>query len=188
MKLAIFGDSFGAQKTNQPYLSWVDLLSRHFDITNYCECGVGEYKILKQLQSADLTKFDKILLVHTSATRTYVKYNPLHQSSEYYKNCDIILSDVEEGKNEFSTACLLYFKHIFDLDYAIDIHNMICKKIDELCQGRNVVHTTHFNYSELYQFQNMINFHNLFLNARGEVNHYNESGNYQIYQSLIKIL
>jgi hypothetical protein len=57
MKLAIFGDSFRVQKKNQPYSSWVDLLSQHFDITNHCECGVGEYKILKQLQSSDLVKF-----------------------------------------------------------------------------------------------------------------------------------
>ena len=188
MKLAIFGDSFGAQQQDQPYASWVDLLSRHFDITNYCECGVGEYKILKQLQSANIRNYDKILITHTSATRVYVKHNPLHQSNQYYKNCDIIFSDVEARKNEFSNACELYFKYIFDLDYAINIHNMICKTIDDLCQGIDVIHTTHFDYSALYQFSNMINFYNLFLEHRGDVNHYTKIGNYKVYQSLLKIL
>jgi hypothetical protein len=188
MKLAIFGDSFGVQKSNQPYKSWVDLLSQHFDITNHCECGVGEYKILKQLQGTDLTQFDKILIVHTSATRIYVKYNPLHCSSEYHKNCDIILADVENGDTEFALACQLYFKHIFDLDYAIDIHNMICNTINKYCLDKSVVHTTHFDYSGLFQFPDMISFYDLFLEHRGNVNHYTKHGNNLIYQSLIKIL
>lgn len=188
MRLAIFGDSFGVQQQDQPYDNWVDLLSQHFVITNYCECGVGEYKILKQLQSANLREYDKILIVHTSASRVYVKHNPLHQSTQYYKNCDIIFSDVETRKNKFSTACELYFKYIFDLDHAIDIHNMICKTIDDLCQEFDVIHTTHFDYSNLYQFSNMINFYNLFLEHRGDVNHYTKQGNNLIYQSLIKIL
>jgi hypothetical protein len=188
IKLAIFGDSFGVQKLNQPYASWVDLLSQHFDITNHCECGVSEYKILKQLQRTDLTQFDKILIVHTSATRTYVKYNPLHFSSEYHKNCDIILADVENGDTEFNIACQLYFKHIFDLEYAIDIHNMICNKINEYCLDKPTVHTTHFDYSDLFQFPDMISFHDLFLNHRGDVNHYTKIGNCKVYQSLLKVL
>lgn len=189
MKLAIFGDSFGVQKKNQLYPGWVDLLSQHFDITNYCECGVSEYKILKQLEKTDLTQFDKKIIVHTSATRIYVKYNPLHQSSEYYKNCDIILSDIENRDDEFSHSCKLFFKHIFDLDYTIDIHNMICKKIDDFCQEeKNIIHTTHFDYSDLYQFTNMISFYDLFLKHRGDVNHYTKLGNQLIYQSLLKVL
>jgi len=188
MKLAIFGDSFGVQKKNQPYPSWVDLLSQHFDIINYCECGVSEYKILKQLENANLDEFDKKLIVHTSATRIYVKHNPLHQSTEYYKNCDIILSDIENRNDEFSHSCNLFFKHIFDLTYAIDIHNMICKTIDARCQDKNVIHTTHFDYSDLYQFPNMINFYDLFLKNRGDVNHYTKLGNHLIYQSLMKVL
>ena len=188
MKLALFGDSFGVQRKNTSYPSWVDLLSLHFDITNYCKCGVSEYKILKQLQSANFDDYDKILIVHTSATRVYVKYNPLHQSSEYHRDCDIIFSDIENSKDDFSKSCRLYFKHIFDLDYAIDVHNMICKTIDDLCSKVDVIHSTHFEYSGLHQFSNMINFHDLFLKHRGDVNHYDKQGNEQIYQSLLKVL
>ena len=112
----------------------------------------------------------------------------MHYDSKYHKNCDIILTDVEHGDTEFNLACRLYFKHIFDLDYAIDIHNMICNTINTYCQGKSVVHTTHFDYSDLFQFTDMINFHNLFLNHRGNVNHYTKIGNYKIYQLLLKVL
>ena len=188
MKLALFGDSFGVSMQNRPYPSWVDLLSQDFDITNHCKCGVGQYKILKQLQSADLGQFDKILITHTSATRVYVKHNPLHADSKYHQNCDIIFSDINQGDTEFSQACRLYFKHIFDLDYAVDLHNMICQQIDQLCQDLPVIHITHFDYEKLYQFPNMINFYELFLQHRGPVNHYDQYGNGQVYQSLLKVL
>lgn len=188
MKVAIFGDSFGVQKKHQPFASWVDLLACHHDIKNYCECGVGEYKILKQLRAADLRSFDKILIVHTSATRTFVRHNPLHQSSQYHKNCDIILSDVESGQDEFSLACRSYFKHIFDIEYAIDLHHMFCKEIDYLCREHSTIHTTHFDYTGLYQFSNMINFHKLFLKHRGPVCHYDQQGNIEIYNTLVKEL
>jgi len=187
-KLGLFGDSFGVVKSIEPFPSWVTLLSKHFDILNYCESGVGEYKILKQLQNINLEKFDHIIITHTSATRVYVKDNLLHSNSEYHKNCDIIYADIEGRKDEFSKACQNYFKYIFDLDYAIDIHNLICKEINQLVQEKSVTHITHFDYTKLYHFSNMINFFNLFEDNRGTVNHYNEYGNYTIYQTLLKNL
>ena len=74
------------------------------------------------------------------------------------------------------------------MDYAIDIHNMVCKTIDDFCQGFDVIHTTHFDYSTLHQFSNMISFYDLFLKHRGDVNHYTKQGNNLVYQSLVKIL
>jgi hypothetical protein len=188
MKIGLFGDSFGVQCRDRPYKSWVDLLADQHGIKNYCECGVSEYKILKQLTSTDLAQFDQIIITHTSPTRVYVKYNPLHCDSEYHKNCDIIYADIESHTDEFSTAGQLYFKHIFDLDYAVDIHNLICKKIDEVCHNQNVLHITHFDYSKLYPFKNLQSFYKLFLKHRGNVNHYTEEGNKKVYQEITKLL
>ena len=89
-KIGIFGDSFGYQKRNRPFNNWVDLLSNHFEIVNHCECGISEYKILQQLKKANLHEFDFLIITHTSATRTFVSYNPLHVNSDDHKNCDII--------------------------------------------------------------------------------------------------
>ena len=184
-RLIIFGDSFGVQKTLELFNSWVTLLDNHFEIENRCECGVGQYKILQQLKNTDLTKFDKILITHTSPTRVYVKDNPIHKNSVYYKNCDILFADIENHVDEFSVACKLYFKHIFDFNYAIDIHNMICQEIDKLCKGKTTIHMTNFDYTNMYSFPNLINFYPLFLKNKGEVNHYNEVGNNKIYQTLL---
>jgi hypothetical protein len=182
--IGLFGDSFGVQKDCEPFESWVTLLSKDYGIINHCECGVGEYKILEQLRQTDLSVFDHIIITHTSATRVHVKQNPVHINSVYHKNCDIIYADIAERDDAFSQACQQYFKYIFDIEYAIDIHNMICEKIDRLLDKKNVTHITHFDYTNLYSFPNMKNFYKLYLNNKGEVNHYNKYGNQQIYQTL----
>ena len=187
-KIGIFGDSFGHQKSDQPFDSWVDLLGRHFQITNHCECGIGEYKILKQLKKSNLNNFDFLIITHTSATRTFVPYNPLHSESAYHKNCDIIYADIAGRTDDFSLACQQYFKHIFDLDYAVAIHNMICQEIDELTSNKKVLHITHFDYTGLYEFIDLINFYNLWINNQGIVNHYNQLGNQLVYQHILKKL
>lgn len=187
-KLAVFGDSFGVVDPAEEFASWVTQLSHHFKVINHCECGVGEYKILQQLKSVDLTQFDNIIVSHTSATRVYVKGHPLHKNSNIYKNCDIIYADIAERTDDFSIACQNYFKYIFDLNYAIDIHNLICKEIDTLLQNLPVTHITNFNYAGLYDFPDMINFYTLFLQNRGNVNHYNQYGNDVIYKKLLKKL
>lgn len=186
--IGLFGDSFGYQKKDEPYPSWVDLLANDYTIDNHCQCGVSEYKILKQLQSADLDCYHAIIITHTSHSRVFVEYNPLHQDSEYHKNCDILFADIENNTDEFSRAGQLYFKYIFDNEYAQDIHNLILKEIDCILAGKNVIHLTHFDYSGLYNLPDLLNFHNLFLKNRGIVNHYNESGNQEIFNVIYKQL
>jgi len=187
-KLGLFGDSFGYQKFNQPFKSWVDLLDNHFEIANHCQCGVSEYKILQQLKTSNLDDFDVLLITHTSATRIFVPHNPLHSNSNTHQVCDIIYTDIADRNDEFSQACQQYFKHIFDLDYAINIHNMICKEIDQLCSHKKVLHVTHFDYDGLYDFPGVINFYKHWLDNRGTVNHYNQVGNELVYQTILKKL
>lgn len=186
MKIGLFGDSFGYQTPNTAFEGWVDLLSKHYKISNYCKCGIGEYKILKQLQRENLSQFDCLIITHTSATRTFVPYNPLHYNSVKHQNCDIIYADIADRTDDFSVACQQYFKYIFDLQYAIDLHNMICKEVNEVCVNHKVIHITHFDYNKLYHFPDMINFYSLWVNNRGSVNHYNQLGNQQVYQAILK--
>ena len=185
MKIALFGDSFGVQKMEEEFDSWVTMLNKHIDIDNFCKSGIGEYKILKQIQQTDLSVYDKVLITHTSPNRVYVKFNPLHQDSQYHKDCDIIYSDIENNSDKFSIAGQLYFKHIFDFEYAKDIHIMICKEIEKLINHKISMHITHFDYNELYNFPDMINFYPLFLKNRGTVNHYNKKGNITVFQTLL---
>lgn len=190
MKIILFGDSFGYQKNNNAYPSWVDLLSSHTFIDNKCQCGISEYKILQQIKNSNLDEYDKIVITHTSPYRTFVKYNPLHFNSDTHRDCDIILADVESRTDDFSVACQQYFKYIFDPEYAIDVHNMICTEIDLITKNYDTIHITHFDYLKLkcYQFKNFINFYPIWEKNRGPVNHYNEYGNQQVYETVLKRL
>jgi hypothetical protein len=178
--IGLFGDSFGYQKKDEPYPSWVDLLAEYATIDNHCQCGVSEYKILKQLQSADLDSYHTVIVTHTSYSRVFVEHNPLHANSEHHKNCDILYADIESNKDEFSRAGQLYFKHIFSDSYAKDMHNLILKEIEELLAGRKVIHMTHFDHTGLHPLPNLLEFHSLFINNRGVVNHYNQQANEKI--------
>ena len=186
--IGLFGDSFGFQKKNEPYPSWVDLLDQHHTIDNHSECGVSEYKILRQLQFTNLDSYDTIIITHTSYSRVFVEYNPLHATSLYHKNCDILYADIESNTDEFSHAGQLYFKYIFDDNYAKDMHNLVLKEIEEVVGLRKVVHMTHFDHAGLRPLPDLLDFHTLFLNNRGQVNHYNEAANEIIFNTVLQRL
>lgn len=175
--IGLFGDSFGYQKKDEPYPSWVDLLSQQHAVDNHCECGVSEYKILKQLETANLDKYNVIIVTHTSYSRVFVEHNPLHADSKYHKNCDILAADVESRNDEFSRACQLYYKYIFNDDHARDMYNLILKEIDRMLNGKTAIHMTHFDHAGLHKFNRLLEFNNLFLANRGPVNHYTEFAN-----------
>lgn len=184
-KLFIFGDSFAAKRNSiDQNLGWPELLTNDYTVTNFAECGVGEYKILKQIESVDLQQADKILISHTSPFRVYVKDHPIHNTSSTHNNCDIIFSDIEQLEDDFSRSCKLYFKYIFDEQYAIDIHNLICEKIHAVTQQLSVLHITHFDYSTLYNFTPMLNFYEHWQKNKGSVNHYSLKGNQYVYDQI----
>jgi hypothetical protein len=189
-KIALFGDSFGYQKKDNVFPSWVDLLEENYEITNYCQCGVSQYKILKQIENANLDQFDILIVLHTSFSRVFVEHNPLHSDNPVYDTCDIIYSDIENHDGEFAQTCRLYFKHIFSESYAKDLHNLICERIDKLCMTSKklVIHATGFDYTDLYKFDRLENLHPIFVEHRGNVNHYNQKGNWLVYEKLSKRL
>jgi hypothetical protein len=186
--IGLFGDSFGYQHDDAEFDSWVDQLERHFDIINHCQCGVGEYKILQQLEKVDLTQFDYVIILHTSFLRVFVADNPLHTQSKTHQHCDIIYADIADRPEEFAQACRLFYKHIFDEQYARDIYNLICKQIDELCSNLPIIHVTNFDHTGLYKFPQLESFYLTFQKHRGNVNHYNKIGNQIVFDTLIKRL
>ena len=181
MKISLFGDSFSVPKHNDQYDSWVSLLSKEHNIINHSECGVGEYKILKQIQNA--TEYSDLSIVtHTSPFRIYAEHNPLHAESEYHKNCDVIFSDVEPHEDSFSTACKQYFKYLFNEHHCIDMHTLVLKEIETLLP--NAIHITHFDYTGLYKPAGLIEMYNTWILNKGTVCHYNEQGNYTVYKEI----
>lgn len=188
MKLAIFGDSFAVRQPHPDNTGWPILLEDHYQVDNFAQAGISEYKILMSIQNINFDLYDRVIISHTSPNRVYVPCNPLHQQSLYHKNCDIIFSDIENNHDEFSRACQLFFKHIFDLDHARFMHNLICKEIDCLTKKHKTLHVTHFDYTNLYQFHGLIDFYANWSNHKGTVNHYSKKGNQLVYSIIVKNL
>jgi len=186
-KLAIFGDSFGVTDGNAQ--SWIRRLEQNFFIQNYCICGIGEYKIWKQIEQVEIDQFDVVLVTHTSPTRVHVEYNPLHSTSQYHQQCDIIYADIAEHNNEFARACKQFFKHIYNETYQIDMFNLVIEKIENMLKVHpHVQHITHFDYTGLHQPNGLVNFYDVFCEHRGNINHYTPTGNDIVYNRLLQCL
>lgn len=194
MKLLIVGDSFAADWTKKyPTANgWPNMLANIYQVTNIAQAGCGEYKILKQLQSQPLDKFNAIIVCHTSPYRIYTKEHPVHTGDALHNGSDLIYTDIKEHSLTNPTLLPLvdYFENYFDLDYAKDVHNMICCSIDkEVTNFRGtVIHVTNFEWVGLYKFKDMLDFTYLLKKHRGDINHYDIHGNEVIYDKLLEKL
>jgi hypothetical protein len=182
--ILICGDSFAADWTKKyDGVGWVNMLSNDFNVTNVAEAGVSEYKIYQQLIKQKIKNFDRVIISHTSAYRIPVETHPIHSKDILHHNCDFIYSDIKEHENNVDVKCIvdLYEKY-FHVDYAIFVHNLILKEINELCP--NALNITFFNSFN----ENSIQFEDVFLENRGNINHLNEVGNKIIYNKILKLL
>lgn len=191
MKILICGDSFAADYTvKYQGEGWPNKLAKIHKVKNVAQAGCSEYKILLQLQNENLSKFDVVIVSHTSPFRIYINEHPVHSMDKLHNNCDLIYSDVKEHsiKNSKLLALVDFFENYFDIGYAKFIHNLICKEIDNLLHNHHAIHVTNIDYSDLYQFEHMINFELLFKTNRGIMNHYDEQGNNIIYNQIVERL
>ena len=188
-QVLICGDSFAADWTvKYSGQGWPNKLAHDHQVTNIAQAGCSEYKILKQLQSIDLDKFNTVIVSHTSPYRIYVKQHPVHHKDNLHANSDLIYTDIQEhAKVDRSLKSVVdFFEQYFDTEYACFVHGLICEKIDQLLKKfkGTVIHITNTEWNNLYQFPGMLNYADLFETHRGSMNHYDEYGNEEIYQQL----
>ena len=180
----ICGDSFAADWTKKYNgAGWVNMLCNDFNITNVAEAGVSEYKIYQQIKKQKIQDYDKVIISHTSAYRIPVETHPVHSKDTLHYNCDFIYSDIREHKDNPDVKCIvdLYEKY-FHVDYAVFVHELIVKEINTLCP--NAINITFFNSFN----KDAVQFEDVFLENRGNMNHLNEKGNKIIYNKIIKLL
>jgi hypothetical protein len=189
MKLLIAGDSFAAQWPNAT-TGWVNLLAEKYNVVNIAQPGIGEYKILKQIESQDVNSFDLVIVSHTSPSRLHTKNHPIHNEG-FHKDCDLILNDLIDRSslgNASLKAAQEYFKYHYDDTYQIDIYNLIRKQINSLISAP-YVSISHVDIAnELAIETNHIDFSHLWSKERGTVNHYTEEGNREIFKKLEEII
>jgi hypothetical protein len=185
--LLIVGDSFSSAQLAEDS-GWPVLLCQNFNVTNLSSPGIGEYKILQKIKSIQVNNYDFIIISHTSPNRLHTITNPLYPPGHLYSSSDIIFTDAESKIHQIPMAqeIVNYYKYIFDPEYYNFIHTSCCEKIDQLTQNTKVLHITHFEWSELYQFNNMVNFYSFWLDNQGSIVHYTKEANQVIYKKLLK--
>lgn len=184
-KILIAGDSFSCVWPNRGE-GWSVLLSNEYNITNVSQAGVGEYKIFKQVKSANLTDFDLIIVSHTSPSRIHTNNHPIHKSG-FHKDCDLIYNDLENRFSWFNKNLEVskkWFEFHYDDEYQIDIYRLIREKINSLI-NINYISITHTGISSSLSFEkNNIDFSNIWESNRGYVNHYSDHGNKLVYKKI----
>ena len=185
MKILIAGDSF-ATVWPDSQLGWPTLLAKKYSVVNLAQAGIGEYKILKQIQSQEINNFDLVIVSHTSPSRLHTNNHPVHKDG-FHKNCDLILNDLinrSAFRNPSLKAAQEYFKYHYDDTYQIDIYNLIRKQINQLITIP-YISMSHVDVVNTLAIEaNHIDFSNLWSKERGSINHYTIEGNSKIFETL----
>ena len=189
LKILLAGDSFAAKWPEAG--GWPELLAQKHDVINVAQAGVSEYKILRQIQNANLSKFDKIIVSHTSPTRVHTRKHPIHVNG-LHVDCDLIYNDIID-RNSWLNPSLRgaqdWFKYHYDEDYQTDVYLLIRKEIRTILERSNYISITHMPISTQYALEHKnISFSTVWQKHRGTINHYTEKGNQIVYEQILDII
>ena len=185
-KLLIAGDSFAADWTKKykNVCGWVNMLESEYDVTNIAQAGVSEYKIYKQLEKIDTTKFEHIIISHTSAYRIPIEEHPIHKDDSLHDDCDIIYSDAEVHiENNIMKTAVDFYVNIFHPEYFCFVNDLIFKEIQKITP--KAIHITFFDN---FYDNSILKFEDIFLSYKGNINHLDEKGNSLFYNIIKNIL
>ncbi len=189
MNTLIIGDSF-ADPTGAPPDSWHRCLPGK--ITNLARAGVGQYKILKQLESAK--DYDNVIVLVTSEYRIHALQNPFYTDKDHrHHNSDLILSDIESRLPDLRSQHLCYwFKHIMDMDHAVYIHNLLLEKIEMTLTEKQVPFTpiTFFpRMNDIHDFDGqLLDLSHIAKLYPGNVNHLSHTGHQRVVDALKELI
>lgn len=136
MNVLICGDSFAVDYSRYQdvdYSGWPQIIANQFNVTNVAQAGCSEYKIYLQLKQLDLSKFDCVVVFHTSPYRIYVKRHPYLHESKLHHSSDLIYNDIKNHDDfDDKKSLTTFFEKYFDLDYARFVHRLTQQEISRL--------------------------------------------------------
>lgn len=178
MKILLCGDSYGVSSPG----SWNRMLHLDHDVTNVCQAGVSEYKILQQVQNYIHINPDIIMVVHTSPYRVHTLDHPVH-SQGLHKDCDLIYTDIEYHNALTPSpdlSCVIkYFERHFDPEYYLAVYNLLRAEISRTVN----VPTLHVDF---FPGNSGLDLSDLPLTYPGQPNHMSESGHKIAYEKISK--
>ena len=176
MIIFLFGDSFS---TNN--LGWPSMLG--VKVRNFSENGIGEYKIFKKVMQNQ--KYDKGIICHTSPWRVHTPVHPIHKDNTDRPNNDFMFSDIEYYKQKNPEMELVhnYLKKYFDLNYQIDIYNLMLEK---LFLAKNTIHITFHDPDDTKSIEN--NYNHIWKKYQGNINHMSLEGNQIVAEEIKKLI
>jgi len=194
VKILICGDSFAAnwQVKYPDKKGWPNLLADKYDVTNIAQAAVSEYKILQQIKSIDLSKFDTVLVSHASPNRIHCKLHPIHANNVLHKDSDLIYTDLLAHKDDSDCQLAVdFFERYFELDYYHDISNLICKEILSILDNYelNQIHLINVNKKQLYNvLSDYYDINRIFVKNRGDINHLTPKGNQLMFNKVEELI
>jgi hypothetical protein len=175
------GDSFGADQDCET-LSWIDMLRNDHNITNVCQAGVSEYKILLQVNKHLTSDFDAVIICHTSQYRVHTIKHPVHKDGPH-KDSDLIYGDIEYHNSKKHTpsltAALGYFAHHFDPEYYQNIYDLLRYQILRSIP-QPAIHVDFFSGNSGLDLSDLPK------SYPGQPNHMSESGHKLAYEKISK--
>ena len=189
MKILIAGDSFAAQWPNGEE-GWPYLLAAEHEVKNVAQAGVSEYKIYKQIRNEDLSKYDCVIVSHTSPNRIHTPKHPIHNVG-LHQNCDLIYTDLENHSSFFNKSLEIakgWFKFHYDQEYQNDIYSLLRREINNIIKIP-YISLNNLDVSKDFACEDVnIDFSSLWVKERGSVNHYSTIGNLTVYSIIRKEL
>ena len=190
-KISLAGDHRGCEWPNRK--GWPLELAKNNAVNNVAQAGVGEYKILKQLQNVfehDKSwqkNYDCVIVCHTSPSRIHTPTHPVHKQG-LHKNCDLIFSDIQHKFDWFNSRLRTaknWFWHHYDDDYQKEIYRLMREEINRMI---SIPYLAVDNFSISNQFAcetNRLDLTEIWPFYRGETNHYTEEGNQIVLKQII---
>ena len=176
------GDSFAAPITGADH-AWYNNIG---PVKNCAQAGIGQYKILKQIQNYYNTQTNVILVI-TSENRIHIEKNPFYSIGHYHENCDLIFSDVSSRKDQAAKHISWWFSNVFDLEHAKFMNNLLLEKMHSLITNSNLIPITFFEpYLGMYNFnETLLDLSYIWKTHPGNINHLDPAA-HQIITNIIK--
>ena len=168
--ILIAGDSFSAVYDNKS--EWWQFE----DCKNISQKGSSEFKILKSLQKENLSKYEKIIVCHTSPYRIYTEDNIINNGDR--TNGCYLINDLLHKKGDIKTAAKLYTKYFFNEEYVLWSYY---KVMDEI---KNLTNSIHISF---FIVQNVISLRHIYEKNMGNICHMTPEGNKVVHEQISNI-